>query len=232
VQWTAPDGSTTVATLVVPEGEGPFSGVLFGHWYAPARGGDRTEFLPEALTLAERGVASLLPQGNFPWIETPSGFAEDCDRVVDQVRDLRAALSALQAVPGVRADRLGYVGHDYGAMYGTVLAAADARVRTAVLMTPSATFSEWFNQYWLRLPTDQQATYRAAFAALDPLTLAPAIRKPVLLQFGEDDIFITPSSARQLAAAFPQAETRFYQAGHELDEAASQERSAWLNERL
>ena len=47
--------------LVVPTGKGPFAAVVWGHWYwdnSPMR--NRTQFLDEAVVLAQAGVVSLL----------------------------------------------------------------------------------------------------------------------------------------------------------------------------
>jgi hypothetical protein len=41
--------------LVPPGGEGPFAGIVYMHW-----GGDRTEFLSEAVLLAKKGAVSLM----------------------------------------------------------------------------------------------------------------------------------------------------------------------------
>ena len=44
------------------------------------------------------------------------------------MKDLRRALDVLLAQPGVDPKRIAYVGHDFGAMYGAVLAGVDRRV--------------------------------------------------------------------------------------------------------
>jgi dienelactone hydrolase len=42
--------------------------VLWLHWLGHNRS-NRTQFLAEAVRLAQQGVVSLLPQGVFPWLE-------------------------------------------------------------------------------------------------------------------------------------------------------------------
>ena len=39
---------------------------------------------------------------------------------------------------------MAYVGHDFGAMYGTLAAAVDPRVTHFVFMAGTASFSDWF----------------------------------------------------------------------------------------
>src|SRR3954469_1732624 len=137
-------GGIRAATLVPPPvpPAAPSPAILFVHWYGPpAPTSNRTQFLPDAKALAADGGTSLLV--DTPW-SSPEYFgrrtrAEDYRRSVQQVRDLRRALDVLappsrSAPPGRQAaapldpTRLAYVGHDFGAMYGTLAAAVDPRV--------------------------------------------------------------------------------------------------------
>jgi dienelactone hydrolase len=102
-------------------------GILFLHWLGSIHN-DRTEYLGEAVTLAERGVVSVLPQGYFPWVPDPDGTQLDVQRVRDQVGAISAALNRLVSIRSVDLDRIAIVGHDYGAMYGSLLADSDHRV--------------------------------------------------------------------------------------------------------
>lgn len=53
-------GADVKAYLVVPEGPGPFAGVLWVHWLGEPETTNRTQYLPEAIALAPKGIASLL----------------------------------------------------------------------------------------------------------------------------------------------------------------------------
>ena len=62
------------AWLVRPAGQPKkhsLAGVLWLHWLGEING-DRSEYLSEAVTLAGKGVVSVLPQGFFPWVRTPT----------------------------------------------------------------------------------------------------------------------------------------------------------------
>src|SRR5690242_11869909 len=48
------------AYLVVPEGKGPFAGILWTHWLGEPATSNRTQYLDEAVALASKGVVSLL----------------------------------------------------------------------------------------------------------------------------------------------------------------------------
>src|SRR5689334_21375627 len=61
LSYDSPRGGQVPATLVVPDGKGPFAGILFGHWMMPRSSfRNRKEFLDEAVLLARSGAVSLL----------------------------------------------------------------------------------------------------------------------------------------------------------------------------
>src|SRR5215831_11211105 len=113
----APGQGRTQAYLVTPKGNGPFAAVLFFHWLGEEKS-DRTEFLEEATALARRRTVSLLLQGFFPWKVAPVDGPTDRQQIIAQTIEVRRALDLLLAQPGVDPKRVGYVGHDYGAMFG------------------------------------------------------------------------------------------------------------------
>jgi dienelactone hydrolase len=222
-------GRKVSAFLVLPKGK-PKAAVLWAHWYGEEPNANRTEFLPDALALAKEGVVSLLPQGVFPWSE-PVSEDPDADRqlAIDQVVQLRRGLDVLQERAGDVP--LGFVGHDYGAMFGALLV-SDKRPQTYVLMAPDATFSNWFIKYFVR-GASKPALDRA-FAPLDPVNpvgdVAPAT---VLFQFAKSDRYVPGYIADKLteAASEPKKATS-YDGGHEFDAVARADRLAWLREQL
>lgn len=116
------------AYLISPAGKGSFAGVMFFHWYGRPNG-NRNQFVDEAVELAKQGTVSLLIQGDFPWTQDPTDAAADRQRVIDQTIEARRGLDLLLAQPGVSPKRIAYVGHDYGAMYGAILASVDSTLR-------------------------------------------------------------------------------------------------------
>lgn len=223
----------TDAYLVAPADGGSGPAIVWFHWL---EGGsptsNRTEFLDEAQELARRGVTSLLVQGTLPWLERPSSIDHDLPLIEAQVRMLRRAVNLLVAQPGVDPERLAAVGHDFGGMYETLLFGADPRIGNLVLMTPTARWADWFYRYWEI--EDDEAAYTAALAPLDPVAWLPlADGRPILLQFAANDQYVPEGVAAEItAAAGPAAESRTYDAGHELDDAARADRDAWLADQL
>jgi predicted esterase len=234
--YSASDIETTEAYLVAPaDGERRGPGIIWFHWVEYGNPtSNRTEFLPEARAMAARGAVSILVQGRMPWLEPPESIAHDVPAVEREVRMLWYALVTLGNRPEVDADRgLAIVGHDFGAMYGSVFFGWDGHLDGMVMMAPTARWADWFYRYWdISDPEDE---YLAAMAGLDPVTWLPlAAPRPVLLQFAEYDEYVPADVAAEIsAAAGASAETRTYEgAGHELNEAAMTDRATWLAELL
>ena len=230
-------GGTNAATLITPKASPatPAPAILFVHWYGPpAPTSNRTQFIPDGVALARKGVTSLLI--DTPW-SLPTYFRsrvreEDYSRSVQQVKDLRRALDVLLAQPGIDRTRVAYVGHDFGAMYGTLAAVVDPRVTGFVFMAGTASFSDWF-LYGPTLEGDARDTFIAQLAPLDPVKWVPKLRGPLLMQFADTDEHVPTARRELLAAAAPkEAEIRVYKAGHELSEEATRERLAWLERTL
>lgn len=222
------------AFVVRPAGRGPFAGVLYFHWLGKPRG-DRTEFLDEAIDLAHEGVVSLLIQGYFPWKEPPTAGADDRRQIIDQVIDTRRAMDLLVSQPGVDPARLAYVGHDYGAMYGAIVAGLERRAKAYVLIAGMGTFADWSLKYWPGTAAGGEAAYRKAVADVDPIHfVGVASPASLLFQFAKRDIYIPESAAAELydQASSPK-DVRWYDAAHDLHvEAAARDRRTWLRRQL
>ena len=153
------------------------AGVLFLHWLGQIHN-DNTEYLGEAVGLAQRGVVSVLPQGYFPWVPNPDGTTHDVTLVQHQVAAMERALNELADIPAVDPKRIAVVGHDYGAMYGSLLATATPRLGA----TAQDADSLWGT-----------ASRRMARLEGRPRRLLRAVRQP-----GPGRPHLTPRSARAL----------------------------------
>jgi hypothetical protein len=238
VTFAGPLRPSIPAYLVVPPGDGPFAGVLFGHWFEPPKpSSSRAQFVDEAVALARSGAMSLLIDGLFPWRGSPSANQAEYDRrmVVHSVIELRRALDVLTSRSDVDTRRLAFVGHDFHAMHGTALAAVDARFKTCVLMAGTPRYADWFLKYWPSyLDDEQREAYLREMAAVDPIThVARAAPKSLFFQFARDDRFIPEALALEyFDAANDPKRIEWYDAKHDLNEAAMRDRAAWLEEQL
>jgi dienelactone hydrolase len=208
------------------------AGILFLHWLGQIHS-DRTEFLAEATELAPTGAVSLLPQGVFPWTVAPAGTPHDVTTVKQQLAAFRACLKWLTARRYVAGSRVAVVGHDYGAMYGALLAQTDKHVHTAVLATPDATWGHWFVKYWLGFTGDKATQYDARFAKLQPVRHVSRLGKHELFQWAGQDIYIGANVRNHFAQHAPQAKVDFYpNDDHQLTDGAQLDRDAFLSKQL
>jgi cephalosporin-C deacetylase-like acetyl esterase len=232
------DGSRNGATLVAPASQtgGARPAILFLHWYEPPRPtSNRTEFLAEAVDLAASGVVSLLidtPWRGEKWFPTRDA-TRDYEFTLEMTKNVRRGLDVLLAQPGIDKSRVAIVGHDFGAMWGSLAAADDPRVTHLVFMAGSPSFSEWY----LFTPKREGADRDAFVARLAPLDPAKAVARfsprPVLLQFGTNDKFIKNEEASAMADAVPGPKTfKTYDFEHELSYQARVDRLAWLREQF
>jgi pimeloyl-ACP methyl ester carboxylesterase len=234
ISYSAPGQDPVSAYLVTPVRHGTFAGAIFLHWLSEEPNANRTQYLDEAVALAGggRGLVSLLPQLEFPFAFGPVGDKRDKDSVVKQVVQLRRGLDLLQARHDVDDSRVAVVGHDYGAMFGSLMAAVDRdRVRAEVLTAADATFGNWFSVFFLGLEGDADTAYRALLAPLDPIVyVAHAPAGGILFQYATDDFFIPNDVAAQVVAAASGPKTvRSYDTDHALEvPAARADRDAFL----
>lgn len=223
------------AYLVTPvNGGASHAAILYVHWLGEPTTTNRTEFLEEAVALAGRGVVSLLVDAMWSeskWYKNRVP-EEDYARSVRQVIELRRATDLLLAQPGIDLQRVAFVGHDFGAMYGVLASAADRRAKTYVLMAGIPHLIDWF--LFARQPQDLES-YRKQIAPLDPVNavsrLAPA---SVFFQFAKTDQYVSAAQAAEFyAAAQPRKYMATYEAGHDLHTAeVAADRVAWLEREL
>ena len=229
-------GRRVEATFVDPPGAAPHPAVLFVHWLDPgSTSNGRTQFLPDALALARAGIASLTvdtPWSDPKWFRTRDRSA---DMAMSQtlLKDLSRALDVLTVLDHVDAARLGYVGHDFGAMYGATLASRDRRPVAWVYIAGTDRYAQWFT-LGQKMGPDARARVFAEFKAVDPVeTFGARAPSPVLFQFADKDPFVTRQAAdAMIAAGGASGQAKFYDCGHEMNRQAMEDRVEWLVERL
>jgi dienelactone hydrolase len=233
---SSPFGYRRMAELIQPEGHAPRAIILYVHWYEPeASDSNRSQFVTEATEMAKRGAACLLIE--TMWSD-PDFFlkrtqADDLQNSVQQVVDIRRAMDFLLSQPNIDPDRFAYVGHDFGGMYGVLAGSLDKRPTHYVIMAATPRFPDWY-LYAPKLEGEAREAFIRQITEIDPIThvgnLTPA---PILFQFATDDFHVPRERAEEFfAAAKEPKELRWYEAGHGLNEEATQERMAWLTKAL
>jgi hypothetical protein len=205
------------AYLVMPSSQPPYAGIIYFHWLGHPNG-NRNEFLDEAVEMADHSVISILIQGYFPWTEPPVSGEKDMQQVVDQTIDLRRAIDILLMQPGIESERIAFVGHDYGAMFGSIMAGIDKRMKACVLVTGMGNFGDWSLKYWKKPSESGTENYRNSLKPVDPVGyISNASPATLFFQFANKDIYITRETALQFynAASEPKL-VKWYDTEHEM----------------
>ena len=232
ISFYGPSGGIR-AYLVVPPGEGPFPGIVYAHWLGDIWS-NRDEFLNEAIDMGGHGIASVLIQQVFPWKQKPKNIARDRLAIIKQVISIRRCVDVLLdgTYVNVNPEQIAFVGHDYGAMHGSLALGVDNRFSAAVLMALTTRYANWNAGFWV---LDDGATdYRAALQPFDPVEYAPLFQPiPVFLQYSSRDAYVSVDVANEFASAVtvPDKKIEFYDTGHQLEiQDAEDERINWLLE--
>jgi hypothetical protein len=240
VSFDSPVQGKIPAYLIIPAGRGPFPAILYAHWYGEDNS-NRKEFLDEAVSLAKNGVVSILvdelcaaPIIRQKW--TGRDAQADRQLVIWQTIELRRAIDVLEAQAMVDPAKIGFVGHDFGGMYGAVLAGVDFRIKTFVLMTVIPDFTDWFTMNSALAPAVREQ-YRRVLLTVAPINYLGHAKASVYIQDARNDGFVPEGAATGLyeAAANPKYITWYLgPEGHSLQQNknATQDRLIWLASEL
>ena len=128
ISYLSPKGGDVPAYLVVPEGAGPFAGILLMH----GSSGSRQTLLPFAEELVQTGAVVLTlsaPAARIPGKPWISFTPQDREEQIQLMVDLRRAVDLLTQHEKVDESRIGYVGYSYGAAMGGLLAGIEPRIK-------------------------------------------------------------------------------------------------------
>ena len=227
-------GERVKAYLVIPKVSGRFAGVLWGHWLGEPQTSNRGQYLAEAAALSSKGIASLLV--DCMW-SAPDWYEKrvpehDFENSIRQTIALRRAMDLLASRPEVDRNRLGYVGHDFGGMYGMLMAGIDRRAKAYVFVAVAPSLNDW--AFFGSQPRSK-VEYLRQNAPLE-LTdfLHHVANASTLFQFANADPYVSRASTGVLlSAANSPKERRFYDADHAMNKPEiARDRDAWLVKEL
>ena len=216
------------ATVVIPEGEGPFPAVVMNHGH----GGGRNEgsgFARLADALAEAGIATIrmdfagVGDSKAPWTD---------QSLSSMVSDSNASLAYLLANYPVDPDRVGILGYSMGGRVAlTIAQSPDSTYKAVGLLAPSANPGEGLITLLAGGETEAEALYAQAqgekgyadyttqygqqqqlslawfdeMRASSPLDGIDAYQGPMLVVHGDKDEVIPPAQNEAVIAAYPAA---------------------------
>lgn len=225
------DHSTRLAAYFVhPVSGGPWPLVV----WTPGNGGDRREELPEASAFARAGGASLLVDPPPVADLITCDASKDLAAYVAYVVDRRRAIDVAETLPGVEKQRIGAAGFSFGSSITGTLAGVDRRIVAFALKSGRGHHTGFTRIVCKRLAQKKLNAYSARLGVVDPVHwAASAAPAPMLLQNGTYDPWTTKADVLALyRAAKGPKEVRFYDAGHDLNNAAATFERRWLLQKL
>lgn len=211
--------------------------ILYVHWYEPhASNSNRDEFLNEAKSMAQQGVVSLLvstfwsvPGGNYH----ERHWQNDYQNTLNQTQDLLQAVNLLRSLThDVDETRIAYVGHDYGATFGALVAGIDTNIKGFALEAGTPRITSWYMYGSASgVPQGEDATqFLASFKTIEPDVMITKAKSKIFLQYALHDYFISNESAQAMKNAAPK-DTVFktYDTTHAMDlPQVETDRREWL----
>jgi dienelactone hydrolase len=245
--YASPKGGRVPATLIVPDGRGPFAGVIAMHGMPS----NRQNAYGVGRLHADRGAVVILIDAPFARPENvnrPQGALtlseQDREEQIQLIVDLRRAVDLLIARPDVDPDRLAYIGISYGGAMGGLLAGVEHRLQAYVLQVGDGGLvthmtgeddTEEYSEATLDQPSREQLhLWLAAMWPIEPIHfVGHAGPAALLFQNGTQDKLVPPDDGlRYQRAGSEPKETLWYDAGHGLPREAFRDQTTWLQSHI
>jgi len=236
--YASPTGGRVTGRLYVPEGPGPFAGIVYAHGTGA---GARTQG-PRAVYLARHGAVVLTPDA--PYIrrggEFPTFTELDRTEQIQHIQEMQRGFDLLLARADIDPARLAFVGRSHGGAMGALLAGVETRVKTYILIVADGGLVSHFaggvgrTQEFDQLPPERKARWLAAMQPIEPLHfIHRAPPASILFQNGRQDDAVPPVLAEALhAAGRGTYEVRWYDAGHRLNTQSFIDQLEWLHRKI
>jgi len=136
ITYASPKGGRVPARLIIPQGTGPFAGIVMQY----------SMELEFGMRYAEYGAVVIYvdPPSFRPQDTGPRGILtfteQDREEQIQLIIDLRRAIDLLMARPDVDPERIAYLGVSYGGAMGGLLAGIDHRPKAYVLIVGDGGF--------------------------------------------------------------------------------------------
>ena len=239
ITYPSPKTGEVPAYLVLPEGPGPFAGIILMH----GSSGSRSTLLPLAKDLAHTGAAVLTisaPSARTPGRDWITFTPRDRDEQIQLMVDLRRGVDLLTQHEKVDPARLGYVGYSYGAAMGGLLAGIEPRIKAYGLMVGDGGLVNHFMEDGEPVGGFEQfdaATRERWLEAMEPIEpihyVGHASPSALFFQNARHDRSVTEGDALAYQAAGSEPKkVQWYDSGHGLPQQAYLDMVNWLAEQI
>jgi dipeptidyl aminopeptidase/acylaminoacyl peptidase len=239
ISYPSPKTGDVPAYLVVPDGPGPFAGILLMH----GSSGSRETLLPLAEDLVHTGAVVLTisaPAARIPgrpWITfTPQDRAEQIQLMVD----LRRGVDVLTQHEKVDDSRMGYIGYSYGAAMGGLLAGIEPRIKAYGLMVGDGGLVNHFTDGekpvggFETIDVTTRGAWLRAMKSIEPIHyIGHASASALFFQNAKYDTSVSEEDALAYQAAGSEPKkVQWYESGHGLPTQAYVDMVNWLSEQI
>lgn len=239
ISYPSPKGGEVPAYMVVPDGEGPFAGILLMH----GSSGSRESLLPLARDFAITGAVVITISGPAARTEGRSWLTftpQDRDEQIQLIVDLRRAVDLLVQTEKVDPLRIGYIGYSYGAAMGGLLAGVEPRIKAYGLMVGDGGLVNHFMDEdepvggFETLPAGMQERWLEAMKPIEPIHyVGHASPSALFFQNARYDTSVSEEDALAYQAAGSEPkQVEWYDSGHGLPTQAYLDMAHWLAEHI
>ncbi|HEX8905613.1 MAG TPA: alpha/beta fold hydrolase [Longimicrobiaceae bacterium] len=234
ISFASPRGGRATGRLFVPQGNGPFAGVVLMHGMP----GNAEAFTGRGVYIARHGAVVIAIDA--PWARggmrgltlSPADSANQVQLIVD----LQRAVDVLLARRDVDPRRLAYVGRSYGGAMGALFAGVERRLKTYVLAVADGGLVSHSTEGTSEdpppgAPVEQWRRWLAAMKPIEPIRFvhraAPA---SIFFQSALHDRAVARDDAEAVQAAASEPKTiRWYDTDHPLNAQAYYDQLDWLH---
>ena len=236
--YASPGGGRVPSLLFVPEGEGPFAGLIVLHGMPGTR--QNTTWLADGFAAMGAIVISITapfsrPESN-PRRHPITLNEKDYHEQIQLMQDLQRAVDVLIADGRVDSSRIGFNGGSYGAAMGGLFAGVETRVKAYALWVGNGGFVTHVEDSgrYNSIPEQQRKRWRNLLWSIEPIRfVGDAAPASLLFQSGRNDEIVLPEDAEAFSKAGSQPkEIIWYETGHGLNDEAFRYQAEWLARQL
>jgi dienelactone hydrolase len=239
ISYPSPKTGDVPAYLVLPEGTGPFAGIILMH----GSSGSRETLVPLAEDLVHTGAVVLTisaPSARISGRDWITFTPQDREEQIQLMIDLRRGVDLLTQHEKVDPSRIGYIGYSYGAAMGGLLAGVEPRIKAYGLMVGDGGLVNHFTDEgepvggFETINAEARERWLEAMEEIEPIHYVGHASPSVLFfQNARYDTAVSQEDALAYQAAGGEPKkVEWYESGHGLPPQAYTDMVAWLAEQI